>query len=134
VTIFLPPDLRAPGDRRFSFMHELGHVFAQRVLDAGRDYDAFERITGDTRGWERNTGTTDRPDSPSEQVAQAYARCSFDPLGLSKPADVSESDFTYSGWNPTLGQHRRACALFRRAAARRVAARVQRRLRALNRR
>jgi hypothetical protein len=98
-TIFLGPTVR---DRSI-LLHELGHAFdAQRLTPAFRA--GFESIFGDSRAWRSP------PNSPHERFAEAYSLCA-------RHATIAKTYGAAYGYRATPSQHRRVCALIKRAAA-----------------
>jgi hypothetical protein len=98
-TIFLGPTVR---DRPI-LLHELGHAFdTQRLTPAYRS--GFESIFRDTRAWRS------APNSPHERFAEAYSLCA-------RHTRIARTYTAAYGYRATPAQHRRACALIKRAAA-----------------
>ena len=98
-TIFLGTAVRD----RPTLLHELGHAFdTQRLTPAYRT--AFEGIFGDTRAWRSP------PNSPHERFAEAYSLCARHPT-------IKRTYSAAYGYRATPRQHRRACALIKRASA-----------------
>jgi hypothetical protein len=92
-------------DLRWTLMHELGHVFDDRVL-AAADRAAFKRII-------RYSGAWTAGDEPSgERFAEAYAGCA---LYAHAPYGGLQGQYGYSAGPETF---RRVCELIRRAAGR----------------
>ena len=99
-TIYLGSTVRT----RATLLHEIGHAFdAQRLTDA--DHAAFEAIFGDTRPWRSASN------SPHEQFAEAYSLCARHP-------QIRATYAAAYAYRVTVAQHRRVCALIRRAGAR----------------
>jgi hypothetical protein len=98
-TIYLGPSVR---DRPI-LLHELGHAFdGQRLTPAWRA--GFEAIVGDTRPWRSP------PNSPHERFAEAYSLCA-------RHAVIRRTYAAAYGYRVTPAQHRRVCALIKRAGA-----------------
>ena len=97
-TVYLGPMVRD----RATLLHEVGHAFdAAEMSDADRA--AFSAIFRDTRPWEA------APNAPKERFAEAYSLCARHP--------VLRAAYTAAyGYRVTPVQHRRVCALIRRAA------------------
>jgi hypothetical protein len=84
--------------------HELGHVFDATELTAARR-SAFQKLVGGRGPWRAAPET----DPPIEQFAEAYSLCARRPA-------ISEREFAMYGYSPTPEQHRRVCALIKRAS------------------
>lgn len=63
-SIWVAPSYR-PGDRRYRFLHELGHWFDEHALN-DRDRQVFQRIAHSAGEWEDDSG---------EVFADAFAAC-----------------------------------------------------------
>src|SRR2546423_5268305 len=101
-TIYLGAAVRT----RATLLHEIGHAFdAQRLTDADRA--GFEAILGDTRPWRSAAN------SPHEQFAEAYSLCARHP-------QIRAAYTAAYAYRVSPAQHRRVCALIRRAGARPV--------------
>lgn len=101
-----------PGQGRFVYEHEVGHLFdVQRLNDGDRRW--FTRKLGLTGAWEQGSGLEGLR-SPFERFADAYAACA---LGL-RP-DRGEWAVSY-GYQPTPKRHRRICAAIGRVGDRQV--------------
>jgi hypothetical protein len=96
-------------DLRWTLMHELGHVFDDRVLTAA-DRAAFKRVIRYSAAWT----TGDEP--AGERFAEAYAGCA---LYARPPYGGLQGQYGYSAAPQTF---RRVCELIRRAASRARAA------------
>jgi hypothetical protein len=92
-------------DVRWTLMHELGHVFDERVL-TGADRAAFKRVIGYPAAWA--TGA----EPAGERFAEAYAGCAIDARA---PYGGLRGEYGYAAGPSTFA---RVCALIRRAAAR----------------
>src|SRR3954470_19693913 len=88
---------------RPTVLHEVGHAFdATAMTDADRA--AFQAIFRDTRPWRSP------PNSPHERFAEAYSLCA-------RHASIARTYGAAYGYRATPSQHRRVCALIRRAAS-----------------
>jgi hypothetical protein len=92
-------------DLRWTLMHELGHVFDDRVLTAA-DRAAFKRVIRYSGAWT----TGDEP--AGERFAEAYAGCA---LYAHAPYGGLQGQYGYTAGPDTF---RRACDLIHRAAGR----------------
>jgi hypothetical protein len=92
-------------DVRWTLMHELGHVFDDRVL-TGADRAAFKRVIGYSGAW--TTGA----EPAGERFAEAYAGCA---IYARAPYGGLEGEYGYTAGPQTFA---RVCGLIRRAAAR----------------
>ena len=92
-------------DVRWTLMHELGHVFDDRVL-TGVDRAAFKRVIRYSGAW--TTGA----EPAGERFAEAYAGCA---IYSRAPYGGLEGEYGYTAGPQTFA---RACGLIRRAAAR----------------
>jgi hypothetical protein len=101
-TVFLRPGGRDP---RGVLLHELGHVFDLTVMN-NRDRGRFRHIMRRTRRakWWRGSPPL------AEQFAEAYSWCAR------YSRIVSIARYSSYRYRPTSAQHRRICALIRRAA------------------
>src|SRR4051812_16316666 len=98
-TIFLGSTVRD----RPTLLHELGHAFdTQRLTPAYRA--GFASIFGDRRAWRSP------PNSPHERFAEAYSLCA-------RHVAIKRTYEGAYGYRATPRQHRRACALIKRAAS-----------------
>jgi hypothetical protein len=97
-------------DVRWTLMHELGHVFDDRVLTPA-DRSAFKRVIRYSGAWT----TGDEP--AGERFAEAYAGCA---IYAHAPYGGLQGQYGYAAGPDTF---RRVCALIRRAAGRPRAAR-----------
>lgn len=97
-----PPDEQATRLHDLE-LHELGHVFDAQVM-TGAARERFAAIFG-----LRGQGWTEGPYRLrlEEQFAQGYMLCAYDPR---QPFSA-----TSIGYAPSIRQHRRVCALIRRA-------------------
>ena len=86
-------------------LHELGHVYDLTVL-SDRDRDAVRSILGLPAGRRWWAGAT----APAEWFAEGYSWCAR----LARISSIGKS--ALYGYDPTPAQHRRLCALIRRAA------------------
>lgn len=110
--IWLNPVEVAPGGAiRPALLHELGHVFDYTVMsDAHRA--GFLKIMRDRRPWRSDSK------SPHEQFAVAYDLCARGgnrTWRRWRSMTANGAQFGY-GYRATPPQHRRVCALIRRAA------------------
>jgi hypothetical protein len=92
-------------DVRWTLMHELGHVFDDRVLTRA-ERAAFKRVIRYSGAWA--TGA----EPAGERFAEAYAGCA---IYARAPYGGLDADYGYSAGPETFA---RVCALIRRAAAR----------------
>jgi hypothetical protein len=92
-------------DVRWTLMHELGHVFDERIL-RGADRAAFKRVIRYSGAWA--TGA----EPAGERFAEAYAGCA---IYAGAPYGGLDAEYGYSAGPETFA---RVCALIRRAAAR----------------
>jgi hypothetical protein len=92
-------------DLRWTLLHELGHVFDDRVLTAA-DRAAFKRVIRYSGAW----STGDQP--AGERFAEAYAGCALYPRA---PYGGLQGQYGYTAGPQTF---RRVCGLIRRAAGR----------------
>jgi hypothetical protein len=92
-------------DVRWTLMHELGHVFDDRVL-IGADRAAFKRVIRYPGAW--MTGA----EPAGERFAEAYAGCA---IYSRAPYGGLDGEYGYTAGPQTFA---RACALIRRAAVR----------------
>lgn len=102
------------GDR-FTTLHEIGHAFDAAMMDDG-ERAAFEHALGWLDVVWISTYTDEsglliaRPDSISEEFADAYANCR---LGhIVAPGHAWEVGYNYY---PTAREHRRVCGIIARA-------------------
>jgi hypothetical protein len=104
------------GDQdRWTFYHELGHIFDYVVMGAGADASTltwwrqqFLAIRGRSGGWREGDNR------PNEQFAQAYMFCAMDPRELPRGSRKRFMwDYGYAGTSER--QHRRSCRLIYRA-------------------
>jgi hypothetical protein len=105
-TTSLPPTIWfGPLADRGDFLHELGHQFDYYVMtDASRA--SFMRIAGVRGPWR-----TDGANPPHERFAEAYRMCALNP----RRPDEGQMGYLYE---PTVREHRRACALIQRTGKR----------------
>jgi hypothetical protein len=92
---------------RLAFLHELFHDFDETDELADADRARFERIMGLRGPWRQ----ADHDTSPNEAFADAGAACAVRPR-----ITVWTTDVVGGNYMPTPRQHRRVCALIRRAA------------------
>jgi hypothetical protein len=105
TTAFPPTIWFGSAADRGDFLHELGHQFDYNVMtDAARA--SFMRIAGLSGPW-RSTN----PNPAYERFAEAYRMCARDP----RRPDDSRMGYLYE---PTVREHRRACALIERVGKR----------------
>jgi hypothetical protein len=97
-------------DTRWTLMHELGHVFDDRVLTPA-DRAAFKRAIRYPASW--TTGA----EPAGERFAEAYAGCAF---YARAPYGGLQGEYGYEAGPATF---RRVCDIIRRAAARWAGAR-----------
>ena len=132
VQLYLRSDPSCPGGRkscagtlplhiflgdpnRWTFYHELGHIFDYVVMSADQDQSTITRwrqrflaIRGDSGAWRNGVNP------PNEQFAQAYMFCAMDPRELPRGSRKRFMwDYRYAG--TTERQHRRSCRLIYRA-------------------
>jgi len=106
-TVFLRPRLRDP---RGVLLHELGHVFDLKVMN-NRDRGVFRRLM------HRRAARWWKGAHPlAEQFAEAYSWCAR------YARIVSIARYSSYEYRPKARQHKRICALVRRAAVDRRAA------------
>src|SRR4051794_12181327 len=95
---------------RFTFLHEVGHVFDYTTLGA-RERHEFRTILGleRSRRWYGPAfgASGHGPAVGSELFAEAYRTCATN--------GAREPDYTQYGYRPSARQQRRICALIRRA-------------------
>ncbi len=96
--------------------HELGHIFDRRQLDDGERNAIKRRLHKTDMAW-CDTATYQalawqKPSNapPCEDFADAYSNCR-----LHRWPDDEDFDVSSYGYNPTRRQHRKMCALIRRA-------------------
>ncbi len=105
-TTSLPPTIWfGPLADRGDFLHELGHQFDYNVMtDAARA--SFMRIAHLGGPWR-----SESPNPPHERFAEAYRMCAQNP----RRPDETQMGYLYE---PTVREHRRACALIERTGRR----------------
>ena len=92
--------------RRIAFLHELGHIFDERMLTVA-DRLAFDRIVRLARDW------TAPPDAPADLFAQSYALASINGSRPKGPLNT-----IWYGFDPSRAQLAQIVGLIRAAAAR----------------
>ena len=98
--IALEPDWVTP----HVLLHELGHVFDDGMPDWART--GIQSMFGRRGPWLAAAASN----PPDEQFAEAYSLCA-------RHASIRERYYGPYRYSPTPSQHRRACALIRRAAS-----------------
>lgn len=116
TVVYVAPTGAAGADDWTAF-HELGHLFAFRVLGVNED-----SVAGGMRKFANLTKTSGQPRAPldvHEQFADAYAACAlgFAPT-VSEWGDEDSQFPTGRLYDPTPRAHRQVCALIVRAGAR----------------
>jgi hypothetical protein len=99
---------------RTQFFHELGHAFDASVMTGASRAGFVKIMRYRTSSWTATSPGSD--ESAEERFASAYSLCA-------RRSRVSRDSSLYGpghgyGYQPTASQHRRVCALVRRAATR----------------